>query len=64
VLLVVTLMRLALNVASARVVLLHGHEGTHAAGRVIEAFGEFVVGGNYAVGFVIFIILTIINFMV
>ena len=64
VLLVVTLLRLALNVASARVVLLHGHEGPHAAGRVIQAFGEFVVGGNYAVGFVIFIILTIINFMV
>ena len=64
VLLVVTLLRLALNVASARVVLLHGHEGSHAAGRVIQAFGEFVVGGNYAVGFVIFIILTIINFMV
>jgi flagellar biosynthesis protein FlhA len=64
VLLVVTLLRLALNVASARVVLLHGHEGPHAAGRVIQAFGEFVVGGNYAVGFVVFIILTIINFMV
>lgn len=64
VLLVVTLLRLALNVASARVVLLHGHEGSHAAGRVIQAFGEFVVGGNYAVGFVIFVILTIINFMV
>jgi flagellar biosynthesis protein FlhA len=64
VLLVVTLLRLALNVASARVVLLHGHEGTHAAGKVIQAFGEFVVGGNYAVGFVVFIILTIINFMV
>ncbi|MDR3417533.1 MAG: flagellar biosynthesis protein FlhA [Nevskia sp.] len=64
VLLVVTLLRLGLNVASARVVLLHGHEGTHAAGRVIQAFGEFVVGGNYAVGFVVFVILTIINFMV
>ena len=64
VLLVVTLLRLALNVASARVVLLHGHEGANAAGRVIQAFGEFVVGGNYAVGFVIFVILTIINFMV
>jgi flagellar biosynthesis protein FlhA len=64
VLLVVTLLRLALNVASARVVLLHGHEGPHAAGQVIQAFGEFVVGGNYAVGFVVFIILTIINFMV
>src|SRR3546814_1812423 len=48
VLLFVTLLRLALNVASTRVVLLHGHEGTHAAGRVIEAFGNFVVGGNYA----------------
>nr|WP_281169374.1 flagellar biosynthesis protein FlhA [Solimonas flava] len=64
VLLFVTLLRLALNVASTRVVLLHGHEGTHAAGRVIEAFGNFVVGGNYAVGFVVFIILTIVNFMV
>jgi flagellar biosynthesis protein FlhA len=64
VLLVVTLLRLALNVASSRVVLLHGHEGSHAAGRVIEAFGEFVVGGQYVVGFIVFIILTIINFMV
>ncbi|SEP80193.1 flagellar biosynthesis protein FlhA [Solimonas aquatica] len=64
VLLFVTLLRLALNVASTRVVLLHGHEGTHAAGQVIAAFGEFVVGGNYAVGFVAFIILTIVNFMV
>jgi flagellar biosynthesis protein FlhA len=64
VLLVVTLLRLGLNVASARVVLLHGHEGTQSAGRVIQAFGEFVVGGNYAVGFVVFVILTIINFMV
>ncbi len=64
VLLFVTLLRLALNVASARVVLMHGHEGSHAAGHVIEAFGAFVVGGNYAVGFVVFIILTIVNFMV
>jgi flagellar biosynthesis protein FlhA len=64
VLLLATLLRLALNVASARVVLLHGHEGTHAAGRVIEAFGEFVVGGSFAVGIVVFIILTIVNFMV
>lgn len=64
VLLMVTLLRLALNVASARVVLLHGHEGTHAAGKVIQAFGEFVVGGNYTVGFVVFVILTIINFVV
>jgi flagellar biosynthesis protein FlhA len=64
VLLLATLLRLALNVASTRVVLLHGHEGTSAAGRVIEAFGQFVVGGNYAVGIVVFAILTIINFVV
>ena len=57
-------MRLALNVASTRVVLMHGHEGSHAAGKVIAAFGEFVIGGNYAVGVVVFIILTIINFVV
>src|SRR4026208_443949 len=50
VLLLATLLRLALNVASTRVVLLHGHTGSHAAGRVIESFGEFVIGGNYAVG--------------
>jgi flagellar biosynthesis protein FlhA len=64
VLLLVTLLRLALNVASTRVVLMHGHEGSHAAGKVIAAFGEFVIGGNYAVGAVVFIILTIINFVV
>lgn len=64
ILLVVTLLRLALNVASTRVVLLNGHEGGSAAGRVIEAFGSFVIGGNYAVGIVVFIILTIINFVV
>jgi flagellar biosynthesis protein FlhA len=64
VLLLATLLRLALNVASSRVVLMHGHGGTGAAGRVIEAFGHFVIGGNYAVGFIVFIILTIINFMV
>ncbi|MES2488418.1 MAG: flagellar biosynthesis protein FlhA [Pseudomonadota bacterium] len=64
VLLVVTVLRLALNVASTRVILLHGHEGTSAAGHVIEAFGEFVIGGHYSVGFVVFAILTIINFMV
>ena len=63
-LLLATLLRLALNVASTRVVLLHGHEGSHAAGKVIEAFGEFVIGGNYAVGVVVFVILTIINFVV
>ena len=64
VLLIATLMRLALNVASTRVVLLEGHHGTDAAGRVIQAFGEFVVGGNYAVGLVVFAILVIINFVV
>ncbi len=64
VLLLVTLLRLALNVASTRVVLLHGHEGSHAAGKVIAAFGEFVIGGNFAVGAVVFIVLTIINFVV
>lgn len=64
VLLVATLLRLALNIASTRVVLLQGHNGTHAAGQVIEAFGEFVVGGNYAVGLVVFAILVIINFVV
>ena len=64
VLLVATLLRLALNVASTRVVLLNGHEGTHAAGQVIAAFGDFVIGGNYAVGIVVFGILTIINFVV
>ena len=64
VLLVATMMRLALNVASTRVVLLNGHTGTDAAGNVIESFGNFVVGGNYAVGFVVFAILVIINFVV
>jgi flagellar biosynthesis protein FlhA len=64
VLLVATLLRLALNVASTRVVLLHGHNGPGAAGRVIQSFGEFVIGGNFAVGVVVFIILTIINFVV
>lgn len=64
VLLLTTLLRLALNVASTRVVLLEGHSGPGAAGRVIEAFGEFVVGGNYAVGLVIFAILVLINFVV
>jgi len=64
VLLVSTLMRLALNVASTRVVLLNGHEGGDAAGKVIQAFGEVVIGGNYVVGFVVFAILMIINFAV
>ncbi|HLT90947.1 MAG TPA: flagellar biosynthesis protein FlhA [Woeseiaceae bacterium] len=64
ILLVVTLLRLGLNIASTRVVLLNGHNGTGAAGNVIEAFGEFVVGGNYAVGLIVFVILVIINFVV
>ena len=64
ILLVATLLRLALNVASTRVVLLEGHEGGDAAGKVIQAFGEVVIGGNYAVGLVVFVILIIINFVV
>ena len=64
ILLVATLLRLALNVASTRVVLLEGHEGGDAAGKVIEAFGEVLIGGNYAVGLVVFSILVIINFAV
>ncbi len=63
-LLVTTLLRLTLNVASTRVVLLNGHTGTGAAGNVIQAFGDFVVGGNYTVGLVVFAILVIINFVV
>ena len=64
VLLVTTLLRLSLNVASARIVLLEGHTGADAAGKVIEAFGHFLVGGNYTVGITVFIILVIINFVV
>ena len=64
VILIATILRLALNVASTRVVLLEGHEGTDAAGKVIEAFGSVVIGGNYAVGLVVFLILIIINFVV
>lgn len=64
VILVTTLLRLSLNVASTRVVLLHGHQGPDAAGKVIEAFGQFLVGGNFAVGVVVFAVLTIINFVV
>ena len=63
-LLIVTLIRLSLNVASTRIILLHGSEGTGAAGQVIESFGSFVVGGNFVVGTVIFIILVMINFIV
>jgi flagellar biosynthesis protein FlhA len=64
VLLLATLLRLALNVASTRVVLLNGHNGTDAAGQVIQSFGEVVIGGNYTVGLVVFIILVVINFVV
>ncbi len=64
VLLITTLLRLSLNVASTRVVLLQGHTGGDAAGKVIEAFGHFMIGGNYAVGLVVFIILVVINFVV
>ncbi len=64
VLLMTTLLRLSLNVASTRIVLLEGHTGPDAAGKVIESFGHFLVGGNYAVGLVVFIILVLINFVV
>jgi len=64
ILLITTLLRLSLNIASTRVVLLEGHTGPDAAGKVIEAFGHFLVGGNYAVGIVVFIILVVINFVV
>lgn len=64
VLLVTTMLRLSLNVASTRIVLTEGHTGPDAAGKVIEAFGHFLIGGNYTVGIVVFIILTIINFIV
>jgi flagellar biosynthesis protein FlhA len=64
VLLFATMLRLALNVASTRVILVNGHEGEHAAGAVVAAFGEFVIAGNYVVGFIIFVILMIINFVV
>lgn len=64
ILLIATLLRLAVNVASTRIVLLEGHEGGDAAGKVIEAFGSVVIGGNYAVGLVVFMILIIINFAV
>jgi flagellar biosynthesis protein FlhA len=64
VLLLTTLLRLSLNVASTRVIFLHGHTGPGAAGAVIDAFGHFLVGGNYTVGIIVFIILTVINFVV
>ena len=64
VLLFATLLRLALNIASTRIILMHGHTGAGAAGQVIDAFGHFLVGGNFAIGIIVFIILVIINFMV
>ena len=64
ILLLATLFRLSLNIASTRIILLHGHEGVLAAGKVIKAFGGFVVGGNYVVGIIVFLILVLINFMV
>ncbi len=64
ILLIATLFRLSLNIASTRIILLHGHEGVMAAGKVIKAFGGFVVGGNYVVGIIVFLILVLINFMV
>jgi len=64
VLLVTTLLRLSLNIASTRLILMHGDTGTDAAGKVIKAFGEFVIGGNFVVGFIVFLILVIINFVV
>ena len=64
VLLLATMVRLALNLASTRLILAHGHEGTDAAGRVIEAFGSFVMGGNFVIGIIVFSILVIVNFVV
>ncbi|MFY7907203.1 MAG: FHIPEP family type III secretion protein, partial [Burkholderiaceae bacterium] len=64
VLLLTTLLRLSLNVASTRVVLMEGHTGPGAAGAVIEAFGHFLIGGNFAVGLIVFVILVVINFVV
>ncbi|MBP7843727.1 MAG: flagellar biosynthesis protein FlhA [Proteobacteria bacterium] len=64
VLLLATLLRLSLNIASTRLILTHGHEGASSAGAIISSFGEVVVGGNYVVGFVVFVILVIINFVV
>ena len=64
ILLLITLFRLSLNVASTRIILIHGNEGSMAAGKVIQAFGNFVVGGNYLVGIIVFVILVVINFMV
>ncbi|MGY3424156.1 flagellar biosynthesis component FlhA [Bradyrhizobium sp. F1.13.4] len=64
VLLISTMLRLSLNMASTRLILSHGHEGTDAAGHVIEAFGSFVMGGNFVIGIIVFAILIIVNFVV
>src|SRR5262245_40213163 len=64
VLLVTTLFRLGLNIASTRLILGHGHEGAHGAGKIIEAFGKLMMGGNYVIGVIVFIILVIVNFVV
>src|SRR6201982_2805074 len=64
VLLIATMLRLALNLASTRLILAHGHEGTDAAGHVIQAFGNFVMGGNFVIGIIVFTILIIVNFVV
>jgi flagellar biosynthesis protein FlhA len=64
VLLISTMLRLSLNLASTRLILAHGHEGTHAAGHVIEAFGNFVMAGNFVIGIIVFVILVIVNFVV
>src|SRR5262249_20058006 len=64
VLLIATMLRLSLNLASTRLILAHGHEGTSAAGHVIQAFGNFVMGGNFAIGLIVFAILVIVNFVV
>src|SRR4051812_26056512 len=64
ILLIVTMLRLSLNLASTRLILSHGHEGTAAAGHVIEAFGGFIMGGNYVIGLIVFAILVLVNFVV
>src|SRR3990170_3513133 len=64
ILLIATMLRLALNLATTRLILSHGHEGTKAAGHVIEAFGNFVMGGNFVIGVIVFMILIVVNFVV
>src|SRR3546814_18853797 len=64
ILLIITMLRLGLNIASTRLILAHGHEGTHGAGAIIEAFGTFLMGGNIVIGLTVFAILIVINFVV